>query len=68
MASHDPDTREEASSPGQSSTQLKAKWKTLRDFVDERAIEEALERMEEDRIALDVGVMSKSLAYLYAVS
>lgn len=30
------------------------KWKTLRDFVDERAIEDALESMEAERAALDV--------------
>ena len=27
----------------------RASWKTLRDFVDERAIEEAMERMEQER-------------------
>ena len=32
----------------------KAKWKTLRDFVDEKGIEEAFERMDEDRNNLDV--------------
>lgn len=32
----------------------RSKWKTLRDFVDEKAIEDALERMEEERTALDV--------------
>jgi len=32
----------------------RASWKTLRDFVDERAIEEAMERMEQDRTTLDV--------------
>lgn len=31
-------------------------WKTLRDFVDDRAIEDALETMENDRTALDVGI------------
>ena len=29
------------------------KWKTLRDFVDERAIEDVLERIEQDRADLD---------------
>ena len=29
-------------------------WKTLRDFVDERAIDDALETMDNDRTALDV--------------
>ncbi|QRV89892.1 autophagy protein APG17 [Ceratobasidium sp. AG-Ba] len=28
-------------------------WKTLRDFIDERSIEEALERVEEERLRLD---------------
>ena len=32
----------------------KTSWKTLRDFVDDRAIDEALESMESDRNALDV--------------
>jgi autophagy-related protein 17 len=31
-------------------------WKTLRDFVDDRAIDDALEAMESDRSALDVCV------------
>lgn len=30
------------------------KWKTLRDFVDERGIEDAMENMDNDRHALDV--------------
>lgn len=30
------------------------KWKTLRDFVDERGIEEAIETMENDRQLLEV--------------
>ena len=30
-------------------------WKTLRDFVDDQAIEDALEMIESDRSALDVG-------------
>ena len=33
---------------------VRSKWKTLRDFVDGKAIEDALEQMEEDRNALDV--------------
>lgn len=32
----------------------RSKWKTLRDFVAERDIEEATENMDNDRIALDV--------------
>ncbi|CAE6406702.1 unnamed protein product [Rhizoctonia solani] len=31
----------------------RSKWKTLRDFIDERSIEEALERIEEERSHLD---------------
>jgi len=30
------------------------KWKTLRDFVDEKSIEEAIETMENDRQQLEV--------------
>jgi hypothetical protein len=30
-------------------------WKTLRDFIDEGAIEDVLESIEEDRTVLDVG-------------
>jgi autophagy-related protein 17 len=33
----------------------RTKWKSLRFFVDERAIEEAVERMDEDRNKLEVG-------------
>lgn len=33
--------------------QDRSRWKTLRDFIDERAIEEALERIEEERLQLD---------------
>jgi autophagy-related protein 17 len=32
----------------------RARWRTLRDFVDERGIEEVLERMDEERNALEV--------------
>jgi len=32
---------------------VRSKWKTLRDFVDGKVIEDALEQMEEDRNALD---------------
>jgi hypothetical protein len=35
----------------------RSKWKTLRDFVDERGIEDALEAMESDRAALDVSAL-----------
>lgn len=37
-----------------SASDAKSKWKTLRDFVDEKGIEDALEHMEEERTALDV--------------
>lgn len=33
----------------------KSRWKTLRDFIDERAIEEVLESVEIERATLDVG-------------
>lgn len=33
----------------------KSRWKTLRDFVDERAIEDALETIESERNQLEVG-------------
>ena len=33
----------------------KSHWKTLRDFVDERAIEDALETVESERNRLEVG-------------
>ena len=32
----------------------RSRWKTLRDFVDERAIEDALDTIEKDRLELDV--------------
>jgi autophagy-related protein 17 len=32
------------------------KWKTLRDFVDERAIEDVLENIESDRNVLDASI------------
>lgn len=49
---------EDLSSPGPSASPRdeRSKWKTLRDFVDEKAIEDALERMEEERTVLDVGL------------
>jgi autophagy-related protein 17 len=37
--------------------QDKRKWKTLRDFIDERSIEDALERIEEERLQLDVSLV-----------
>lgn len=36
----------------------RSRWKTLRDFVDERAIDEALENVEADRASLDVRTRS----------
>lgn len=38
----------------------RTKWKSLRDFVDERGIDEAAERMDGDRAALDVSRLSFS--------
>jgi autophagy-related protein 17 len=38
----------------------RAKWKTLRDFVDDRAIEEILETVENDRNTLEVRLSSVS--------
>lgn len=35
------------------SNQDKSKWKTLRDFIDEHSIEDALEKIEEERLQLD---------------
>lgn len=34
------------------------KWKTLRDFVDDQAIEDILEMIDQDRVALDVRALS----------
>ncbi|KAF8704742.1 Autophagy protein Apg17, partial [Rhizoctonia solani] len=36
--------------------QERSRWKTLRDFIDERSIEEALERIEDERLRLDDGL------------
>jgi autophagy-related protein 17 len=35
-------------------TKDRKKWKTLRDFVDDQAIEDILETIDQDRVALDV--------------
>ncbi|KAF5381981.1 hypothetical protein D9615_004304 [Tricholomella constricta] len=40
----------------------KRSWKTLRDFVDDQAIEDALETMENDRLGLDY-ILSKTDEY-----
>ncbi|TCD70232.1 autophagy- protein 17 [Steccherinum ochraceum] len=40
----------------------RSKWKTLRDFVDERAIEGVLDTIENDRVALDK-IMSRTSRY-----
>ena len=37
-----------------SSQDPKAKWKSLRDFLDEKGIEDTLDRIEEERSNLDV--------------
>jgi autophagy-related protein 17 len=39
-------------------------WKTLRDFVDDKSIEDALDMIEDDRLALDVCLQS-SRHYLF---
>ncbi|GLB40493.1 putative autophagy protein Apg17 [Lyophyllum shimeji] len=44
------------------SDESKRSWKTLRDFVDEQAIEDVLETMENDRLGLDY-IMSKTDEY-----
>jgi hypothetical protein len=36
-------------------------WKTLRDFVDEQAIEDVLETIENDRLGLDVSGVSETM-------
>lgn len=36
-------------------------WKNLRDFVDDQAIEDVLETMENDRLGLDVRILSMLL-------
>ena len=41
----------------------KSRWKTLRDFIDERAIEEVLESVEIERATLDVGDILASLSF-----
>jgi autophagy-related protein 17 len=41
----------------------KSRWKTLRDFIDERAIEEVLETIEIERGGLDVGPIFASSAF-----
>lgn len=46
----------------------KRRWKTLRDFVDERAIEDLLDTIERDRQELDVGCsISYSAARLNSI-
>lgn len=39
------------------SSQDKSKWKTLRDFIDEHSIEDAFEKIEEERLQLDVSLV-----------
>lgn len=43
----------------------RSRWRNLRDFVDERAINEALETMETERALLDVGHVSISPNYSF---
>jgi autophagy-related protein 17 len=40
------------------------KWKTLRDFVDDQAIEDILEMIDRDRAALDVRALFRNLALI----
>ncbi|KLO17130.1 hypothetical protein SCHPADRAFT_822029 [Schizopora paradoxa] len=47
-----PDPDGEDKQPGRS-TEDRSRWKTLRDFVDERAIEDASETVDNERVALD---------------
>lgn len=49
--------RDEHSSRKDEQVKDRKTWKTLRDFVDERAIEDVLETIESDRNALDVRVL-----------
>jgi autophagy-related protein 17 len=59
-----PDEETSRSQAGTSSpADAKSKWKTLRDFVDEKAIEDALEQMEEDRNSLDVTMLPPPRIY-----
>ena len=41
------------------------RWKTLRDFVDDQAIEDIYETIEDDRTALDVRGALRILAFVY---
>ena len=41
---------------GESDKSDKRRWKTLRDFVDERGIEEASETMENERLDVEVRI------------
>ena len=42
----------------------RSKWKSLRDFVHERGIEEATESMDNDRVTLDVRVFTATMLYV----
>jgi len=46
---------------GRDGKETRTKWKTLRFFVDERAMEEAIEQMDEDRNTLEVRCHSSVL-------
>jgi autophagy-related protein 17 len=46
-------TRSPTTLRGEKGKAERARWKTLRDFVDERGIEEVIERMEDDRATLE---------------
>lgn len=61
----DPEGDLQIPDPSSSNRSEKSKWKTLRDFVDEKAIEDALERMEEERTTLDVRKTHSSLNHFH---
>lgn len=46
-------TKDGATAAAREGNKTRTKWKTLRFFVDERAMEEAMERMDEDRNSLE---------------
>lgn len=52
---------------GSGSQADRSSWKTLRDFVDERAIEDVLDRIENDRNSLD-DILARTLDYPESLS
>lgn len=53
---------------GSVSRDNRSTWKTLRDFVDEHAVEEVLDRIESDRNELDVSSFFSSGTTILSVS